>query len=73
MYVPFWLYDTEADALLNFKATKVRSWSDRNYNYVETSHYSVTRGGTIAFDNVPVDGSTKMPDDLMDSIEPYYY
>lgn len=73
VYVPFWLYDTEADALLNFKATKVRSWSDRNYNYVETSHYSVTRGGTIAFDNVPVDGSTKMPDDLMDSIEPYDY
>lgn len=29
------------------------------------------RSGTIGFDHVPVDGSTKMPDELMESIEPY--
>ena len=37
----------------------------------ETRHYAVIRGGGIAFDNVPVDGSTKMDDALMESIEPF--
>jgi len=71
IYVPFWLFDTEADANLRFKGTRVRTWHDSRYNYTETSYYSVVRGGEMAFENVPVDGSTKMPDDLMESIEPY--
>ena len=31
----------------------------------------VHRGGSIGFEDVPVDGSTKMADDLMESIEPF--
>ena len=49
----------------------MRSWSDSNYHYTETRHYSVIRSGEIGFDNVPVDGSTKMENNLMESIEPY--
>ena len=71
VYVPVWLFDTEAQANMRWKATRVRSWSDSDYIYTETQHYSVTRGGTIAFDHVPVDGSTKMDDALMESIEPF--
>lgn len=71
LYVPFWLFDTYVSAQVRYRATKVRSWSDSNYNYTETQHYSVHRGGNIGFANVPVDGSTKMADDLMESIEPY--
>jgi DNA-directed RNA polymerase subunit RPC12/RpoP len=73
VYVPFWLFDCDVDADFKFDATKVRTWSDRKYRYVETSHYFVTRAGDIAFDSVPVDGSTKMPDDIMESIEPFDY
>lgn len=73
IYVPFWLYDAEADAMMRFKATKHRSWSDMKYTYTEISHYSVVRGGNLAFERVPADGSSKMPDDLMQSIEPYDY
>lgn len=73
IYVPFWLFDTDADARLRYRATKVRGWSDSNYIYTETSYYSVTRGGNIAFERVPVDGSTKMADDLMESIEPFHF
>lgn len=72
LYVPVWLYDTDANAHVRYKATKVRSWSDSNYHYTETSHFAVTRGGNIGFENVPVDGSTKMDDALMESIEPYH-
>lgn len=73
VYVPFWLFDTEADAQVRYRATKVRSWSDSDYDYTETSHFLVRRGGSIAFEHVPVDGSSKMADDLMESIEPYSF
>lgn len=73
VYVPFWLFDCDADAHITYRGTKVKRWSSGNYNYTETSHYQIVRGGLLGFEKVPVDGSTKMPDDLMDSIEPYNY
>ena len=71
LYVPVWLFDADADAFVRYKATRTRTWSDSEYRYTETSHYAVTRAGGIGFENVPVDGSTKMDDALMESIEPY--
>ena len=71
MYVPVWLFDTDADARVRYKASRTRSWSDSQYRYTETSYYSVIRAGGIGFENVPVDGSTKMDDTLMESIEPF--
>ncbi len=71
IYVPFWLYDADVHGSAQYKATKVRHWSDSKYDYTETSFYSVFRGGNISFEKIPVDGSTKMADDLMESIEPY--
>ena len=71
IYVPFWLFDTDADAHMRFRGTRIRHWSDSRYNYTETSYYSVVRGGRIGFNQVPVDGSSKMADDLMESIEPF--
>lgn len=73
VYVPFWLFDADADAHIRYKATRVRVWSDRDYNYTETAFFSVVRGGSIGFQRVPVDGSSKMPDDMMESIEPFYF
>ena len=71
IYVPFWLFDTDAEASIRYKATRIRTWSDSNYIYTRTSYYSLLRAGSIGFDNVPVDGSSKMDNDLMESIEPY--
>lgn len=71
MYVPVWLFDTEADARIRYKATRTKTWSDSQYRYTETAYYGVLRAGNIAFENVPVDGSEKMDDTLMESIEPY--
>lgn len=71
VYVPFWLFDADADANVSYKATRTRAWSDNKYNYTETSHYYVIRGGKVGFERVPVDGSAKMADDLMESIEPF--
>lgn len=71
IYVPFWIFDSDADADLRFKGTKIHTYRDRNYIYTETKYYSVQRGGTISYAGIPVDGSTKMEDDLMESLEPY--
>lgn len=71
IYVPFWLFDAEADADVNYTATRVRAWSDTRFNYTETSYYSVARSASVGFERIPVDGSSKMPDDLMESLEPY--
>lgn len=71
IYVPFWLFDTDVDAQVRYRATRVRTWSDSDYNYTDTSYFMVFRGGSIGFEHVPVDGSLKMADDLMESIEPY--
>ncbi len=73
LYVPFWLFDCDADANIVYDATKVRSWSDSNYNYTETRHYNVYRSGNIGFADIPVDGSSKMDDAYMDGVEPYNY
>lgn len=71
IYVPFWLFDADVAADARYKATKVSTWSDSDYDYTETSYYSVDRSGNMSFVSVPVDGSSRMPDDLMESIEPY--
>lgn len=71
IYVPFWLFDADAEANMRYRATRIRRWSDAHYNYTETRYYALVRRGKIGFSNVPVDGSTKMADALMESIEPF--
>ena len=71
IYVPVWLFETDADAHFQYRAKKVRTWSDQQFMYTETSYFNVTRAGKIAFANVPVDGSQKMDDKLMESLEPF--
>ena len=73
IYVPYWLFDADADGYARFKAENHRTWSDSRYIYHETTYYSVVRSGNMGFDHVPVDGSTKMPDIIMESIEPFNY
>lgn len=72
VYVPYWLFSCNARGDVSFSAEKItRRWSDSNNNYTEISEFDCYRSGNMIFDNVPVDGSTKMPDDLMESLEPY--
>ena len=73
IYVPFWLYDADVDAHFQYEAKKTSHSSDASYNYTTVRHYRVIRDGSLHFRRVPVDASSKIPDDLMDSIEPYDY
>jgi hypothetical protein len=71
IYVPFWLFDITADANLKYNTESIRMWSDSQYNYREISYYSVLREGQLNFTHLPVDGSKKISNTLMESIEPF--
>lgn len=73
IYVPFWMFDAEADTEATFAATRSRTYKRGDYRITDTSHYEVFRSGLVEFQKVPVDASSKMPDDYMDSIEPFNY
>ena len=71
VYVPHWLFTGTAVAAAEFDAERTNSWSDSENNYTETSYYSCYRSGNMDFMNIPVDGSSKMDDTLMESVEPF--
>lgn len=72
-YVPYWLFDCDARANMSFDATRIRTWHDADFDYVETSYYLLKRGGKMSFYHVPVDGSSEMEDETTESIEPFDY
>lgn len=72
-YVPFWFYDYDANCDFQGEGTKVRSWRAGNTEYTETSYYNIVRNMDVDFRKIPVDASEKMPDDVMDLLEPYDY
>lgn len=71
IYVPFWLYDCAGGMEGQYKATRIRTWSDSNYHYTRTSHYMLTRSVYADFSGIPMDASSKMDNATMESIEPY--
>ena len=73
IYVPFWMFDGEAEGDAHYQATRSRTYTSGDYEITETKHFDVYRAGRVTFEKVPVDASSKMPDDHMDSIEPYDY
>ena len=73
VYVPFWLYSAHTYAHGTYKAQNVRTWTEGDYEITETDFYDIEREGTMDFIRIPVDGSQKMPDAHMDSIEPFDY
>ena len=73
VYVPFWLFNGDVDVDMDLEATSENSYEQLNEMVTETKHYRLHREGTVPFERIPADGSSKMPDDYMDSIEPFDY
>ena len=73
IYIPFWLYSCSGDLDATYKATRIRTWSDAHYHYTKTDHYLLRRSAEALFEDIPVDGSSKMDDIFMESIEPFDY
>lgn len=74
MYVPFWLFDADVTATGNFKVEEDgASYRQGNTMVTEINVYDCERVAEVNFQNIPADGSERMADDYMDSIEPYDY
>lgn len=71
VYVPFWVFDCKADFDYHATGENVTTWSDTRYIYTKTDLYHVHRAGDLEFENIPLDASEKMRDDLMDALEPF--
>lgn len=73
VYIPFWLYDGNMDVKVTYNASTSSVSYSGSYKTTTTRHYDINREGNIPFEKVPVDGSIKMDNDQMDSLEPYDY
>ena len=71
IYVPFWFFDARVHARITYQATREEKWSDPVCEYIKTKHYQVAKAASMVFRKVPVDGSVKLDDRLMESIEPF--
>lgn len=67
VYVPFWLFDGDANGQL--RCTGVKNTTSGNAQIRD--YYHCERECAIQFNNVCVDASKKIDNDAMDSIEPY--
>jgi DNA-directed RNA polymerase subunit RPC12/RpoP len=73
IYVPFWLYDYEAEADAEAECTKVIREHHGDTETIHTDYYHVVRDVRSNYFKIPADASEKMPDDVMDKMEPYNY
>lgn len=73
VYVPFWLYDGHADGDCTYEAVKEKTEKKGDEEIITKRYYHVERRGSLEFEKIPADASSKMDDNLMDSIEPYNY
>lgn len=73
IYVPFWLYDYRADISTTAECTKVYRERRGDTEFVHTDYYIAERQGMSSYQKIPVDASEKMPDNMMDMLEPYNY
>lgn len=69
--MPYWLFGCDADADITYRAERRMVRTSGNYVITDTDHFLVLRGGGIGFGNVPVDGSSKFDDAMMEAIEPF--
>lgn len=73
VYVPFWMFGGTVSASGTYEACQEHKERKGDTEITTKKIFDVRREGTIGFEKIPADASSRMPDDLMDSIEPYDY
>lgn len=71
LYVPYWLFNCDAYANIVYDAERTHTERNDDWEITHTEHYLVRRSGSMAFENIPVDGSAKLDDNIAESLEPY--
>ncbi len=73
LYVPFWLFDLKASGRYRYEGINTRVYTQGDTQCTESSFFNILRSGTMDFSGIPVDGSQKIDDTMMEAIEPYNY
>lgn len=73
IYIPFWLFDFEVNGDMTVVGKKVTSWVKGDVQYTKTDTYHAYRNCEMEFKRVPIDGSTRFDNAVMNSIEPFNY
>lgn len=73
LYIPFWLYKIKTTGSLEADGVRVKSWSQGDMRYTKKDFYKLKRAGEMTYERVPVDGSTRFNNDIMNTIEPFNY
>lgn len=73
LYVPYWLKSGATNVYMSAIGKQIHSWTTGNTRYTHTKEFRVERRADMAFVRVPCDGSRRIDDALMESIEPFDY
>ena len=73
LYVPYWFKSGMCSASMAAQGKKIRRWRTGDTVHTNTKIYHVERAAEMAFIRVPCDGSKRIDDALMESIEPFNY
>ena len=73
VYVPFWLYDCTYSGRVYYEAYKDTAVREGDYIVTNRDYYDADRFIELSFKDIPVDGSSRLDDALMDSMEPFDY
>ena len=73
VYIPFWLFSMSTNGKMDVSAKRITTWTVGDIQYTKTDSYAVKRDVDMKFHRVPVDGSTRFADDIMNTIEPFNY
>jgi len=71
LYIPFWLYNGDVGFEVRGEGDIVTTSEKNGVQETKTEIYGIAREGVIKIKRIPVDASSKTPDDVMDSIEPF--
>ena len=73
VYVPFWIFDCKADFTYHATGENTTTWTDTKFIYTKHNLFHIHREGQMQFENIPLDASEKMQDNLMDALEPFHF
>jgi DNA-directed RNA polymerase subunit RPC12/RpoP len=73
IYVPYWISDCTTAGAITANCKKIRTWISGGYKYTETKEYIAVRDGSMDFEGIPHNASTRTDDVLMECIEPFGY
>lgn len=73
LYVPFWLFDCDSDMDITADARTVSSSTSGSKTTTTTSYYQLIRKRKLHWEDIPLDGATRIDDKLMEVVEPYDY